>query len=131
MGSTAHMSPAKLATYNRQKAINLLEKITKNMFRMFRDDKTTQKQISERFHHLHKQLESLGDIVLNAEYHREMRIYIENLSHTFKHDFDLDAIRSKNMSTLNRIQKIKNQAGYKRKKKGDRDRGDRRKDRDE
>ena len=65
-----------------------------------------------------KQLDALGDIVVSAEYHREMRIYIENLAHTFVSDFVLDDIRAKNMTALNRIQKIKNSAGYKRKKKG-------------
>ena len=125
MWSTAHMSEARLATYNRQKWINVLEKITKNMFRMFRDESTTSKQISERFFELKKQFDGLGVLALSSEYHKEMKHYIETLSHALAWDFDLDAIRAINMTRLNRIQKIKNQAGYKRKKKGDRERGDR------
>ena len=111
------MSEARLATYNRQKAINLLEKITKNMYRMFRNEETTLEELSERFFHLHKQLESLGDVVLNGEYHHEMKLYIENLSHVLQHDIDLDSIRGENMTALNRIQKIRNGKVYKRKAK--------------
>jgi hypothetical protein len=77
------MSASKLATYNRQKCINLLEKITKNLFRMFRNEDTTKEQITERFFFLKKQLDTLGNVVLNSDYHREMKIYIENLATTF------------------------------------------------
>ena len=112
-----HLSEKQLATHNRQKAINLLEKITKNMFRMFRKSETTTSQITERFFHLKKQLDALGNITINTEYHREMRVYVEYLSSLLSSDFDLESIRSDQMSRLNRIQKVKNKTSYRRKEK--------------
>jgi hypothetical protein len=53
------LSDKKRATFNRQKCINLLEKITKNLFRMFRDKQTTKDQISARFMFLKEQLDDL------------------------------------------------------------------------
>ncbi len=118
MTSHSNLSPQKIATYNRQKCINLLEKITKNMFRMFRKEETTSEQITERFFHLKAQLDALWDIVLNADYHRDMKKYIETLAWTFSGNFNLDDLRWPQMSELNRLQKVKNQSGYKRKGRG-------------
>lgn len=117
MSSKSHKSAGKLATEERQKCINLLEKITKNMFRMFRNQETTPEQIVDKFLNLKKHLDDLWDVVLNAEYHREMKLYVERLWHTFAAPFDLEEIRSTQMTALNRLQKIKNSGGYKRDKK--------------
>lgn len=110
------LTDKQLAKYNRQKCINLLEKITKNLFRMFRNKETTKKQITDRFFHLKEKLDLLWDVHLDTEYHREMRKYIENIANRFTGHFDLDEIREKNMSALNRIQKLKNAISYKRQK---------------
>lgn len=59
MASNQKFSDRKVATHNRQKAILLLEKISKNMFRMFRDDETKKEAITKRFFELTKQLDKL------------------------------------------------------------------------
>ena len=121
-GMWYNLSDKQRATYNRQKAINLLEKITKNLFRMFRDEESTQEQIVERFFFLKEQLDAVygdnttGEIALNADYHREMKTYIDTIASTFSGNFTLDDIRSENMTKLNRLQKIKNTSGYTRAK---------------
>jgi len=66
---------------------------------------------------LKKQLDALGEVTLSAEYHREMQIYIELLAQTLATDIDLEIIRWPNMTKLNRLQKIKNNTWYKRKKR--------------
>ena len=113
----SHLSPSKLATRNRQACINILDKITKNLFRMFRNEDTTKEQITDKFFELKKELDKLWDVVLTGDHHREMRIYVELLAQTFERDFDLEAIRWPNMTKLNRLQKIKNKTEYKRKKR--------------
>ncbi len=105
-----------IATFERQKCINLLEKITKNLFRMFRDSSTTSTQLVERFFFLKKKLDELGNIYLDTDHHREMKTYIDNLANTLSSDFNLDDIRDVNMTRLNRIQKLKNANSYKREK---------------
>jgi len=112
----AQVPPNKLATFNRQKAIQLMEKITKNLFRMFRDESTTKEQIEERFFHLKKQLDDLGELALNADYHRDLRVYIDNCASTLSGHYVLDDIRWPQMTKLNRLQKIKNSTEYKRDK---------------
>lgn len=83
---------------------------------MFRDKETTKEQLVERFFELYNKLKELPDVAVNHDYHREMKIYIDKMSHALAHDFDIDAIREKNMTALNRIQKVKNEAGYRRKR---------------
>lgn len=107
---SSYLSEKRLATFYRQKCINLLEKICKNLFRMFRDKDTTKEQLVERFSELYNKIKELPDVAVNHSYHREMKVYIDNISHILAHDFDLDAIRDQNMTALNRIQKVKNQA---------------------
>lgn len=52
-------SAEKFAKYYRQKCINLLEKMTKNCFRMFRDETTTKEQLLKRFFELKEKLDKL------------------------------------------------------------------------
>jgi hypothetical protein len=101
-------TPKQIATHNRQKCIQLLEKIMKNLFRMFRNKTTTKEQLNKRFFELKEKLDQLGDVYVDAEYHREMRTYVEQIALTFAGEYALDDIRDKNMSRLNRIQKLKN-----------------------
>lgn len=119
------LSPSKLATQHRQKGINLLEKITKNMFRMFRNEETVPEKVIEKFTELKQQLDALGDIVLTWVYHREMMQYVEQLSHILAVDFDFDDLRWPQMTKLNRLQKLKNKGWYKRKEKHKKDKNER------
>lgn len=73
------LSSKDLAQYQRQKCINILEKITKSCFRMFRDESTTKEHIIQRFFVLKKKLDDLGDVYLDTEYHTEMRKHIIQL----------------------------------------------------
>lgn len=83
---------------------------------MFRNEHTTAQQVIDKFDELKQQLDTLGDIVLTGEYHREMKLYVEYLSHTLAIEFDLEDIRRPQMTKLNRLQKLKNQGWYKRQK---------------
>ena len=93
-----------------------MEKLCKNMFRMFRDETTTLEQVSKRFFVLKEKLDKLGDVYLDENYYREMKKYIDGLDWTLKGNFDLEKIRGINMTRLNRIQKVKNEGSYKKEK---------------
>jgi 2-oxo-4-hydroxy-4-carboxy--5-ureidoimidazoline (OHCU) decarboxylase len=109
-------TPKQIEKYQRQKYITLLEKVTKNLFRMFRDEKTTQEQFLKKFEELKGKLSEQDEILLNSEYHQQMRAYIDRLSQEVQSEFVLDDIRDVNMTLLNRLQKLKNRTSYKRDK---------------
>lgn len=110
-------SPETYAKYYRQKCINILEKLTKNLFRMLRDSSTTKEQLCMKFFELKEKLDGLGNVYLDTEYHSQTRKYIELLANRLQWNFDLEKLRSKQMTELNRLQKLKNTTSYKRKKK--------------
>ena len=107
--------------FNRQKYITELEKISKNLFRMFRDEKVTATAFLEKFLQLKTKLDMKSGIHLDAEYHQELKAYIERLfgqtclNDTFSDEIFQD-IREAEMSNLNRLQKLKNGTSYKKEK---------------
>ena len=84
------------------------------MFRLFRDEVTTNQQLVDRFVTLKKRIDLFDTTHLDSEYHRAMRQYTTTLGNTISKEFDIDGIRASNMTQLNRIQKIKNSTDYKR-----------------
>ena len=102
--------------YQRQRYITFLEKVTKNLFKMFRDEKTTQEQFLKKFEELKKRLNEQVAIQLNSEYHHQMKAYIDRLTQEVESEFKLDDIRDANMTLLNRLQKLKNGTSYKKDK---------------
>ena len=109
-------TPKQVEKYQRQRYITFLEKVTKNLFRMFRDEKTTQEQFLKKFRELKKKLDEQIEIQLNSEYHQQMKDYIERLDNELKDEFKLDDMREANMTLLNRLQKLKNGTSYKKDK---------------
>jgi len=102
--------------YQRQRYITFLEKVTKNLFKMFRDEKTTQEQFLTKFTELKKKLDEQVAIQLNSEYHQQMKSYIDRLTLEVESEFSLNDIREANMTLLNRLQKLKNGTSYKKDK---------------
>jgi len=109
-------TPKQIEKYQRQKYINSLEKVTKNLFKMFRNTNTTQEQFLKKFQELKDNLDKQIDIQLNSEYHEQMKSYIYNLYSECQNEFILDDIREINMTHLNRLQKLKNGSSYKKDK---------------
>ena len=110
-------TPKQIEKYQRQRYITFLEKVTKNLFKMFRDETTTQENFLKKFEELHKKIDEQVEIQLNSEYHQQMKNYIERLKVEVQSEtFDLDDIREANMTLLNRLQKLKNGTTYKKDK---------------
>jgi len=107
--------------FNRQKYITELEKISKNLFRMFREDKTTASSFIIKFKQLKKKLDERTEVQLDSEYHQQLKAYIVRLytsitqKDTFTDKEFLD-IKEAEMSNLNRLQKLKNSTSYKKDK---------------
>jgi len=107
--------------FNRQKYITELEKISKNIFRMLRDDKVTSYNFIVKFAQLKKKFDKRVVVHLDSEYHQELQAYILRLySQTCEveefNNKNFDDIREAEMSNLNRLQKLKNKASYKKDK---------------
>ena len=109
-------TPKQIEKYQRQRYITFLEKVTKNLFKMFRDEKVTQEQFLKKFDELVKKLDEQVSIQLNSEYHHQMKSYIERLRVEVQSEFKLNDIREANMTLLNRLQKLKNGSSYKKDK---------------
>jgi len=107
--------------FNRQKYITELEKISKNLFRMFRDEKVKAQELQKRFAQLKERLDGRIEVHLDSEYHNQLKEYIFRLyeqiceNDTFN-DADLLNMREPEMSNLNRLQKLKNTTSYKKEK---------------
>jgi len=109
-------TPKQIEKYQRQRYITFLEKVTKNLFKMFRDTKTTQVQFLKKFKELKLKLDEQVAIRLDSEYHQQMKSYIERLEQETKYEFNLENVREANMTLLNRLQKLKNGTSYKKEK---------------
>ncbi len=109
-------TPKQIEKYRRQKYITFLEKVTKNLFKMFRNREITKEQFLKKFKELKSNLDKQIDIQLNSEYHEQMKSYIYRLYNECQEEFKLDDIREINMTHLNRLQKLKNGNSYKKDK---------------
>jgi len=107
--------------FNRQKYIVELEKISKNLFRMFRDEHVTAEGFIKKFGQLKSKFDEKEEVQLESEYHQQLKEYIMRiyqstcLAEVFT-DKDLSNIREAEMSNLNRLQKLKNGTSYKKDK---------------
>ena len=110
------LSAKQFAKHQRQKCINLLEKITKNLFRMFRNTDISQDVLVDRFFVLYNKLAEFKTAYLYAIYHIEMKNYIEEVASLCRGLRDIDSVRDTQMTRLNRLQKLKNATKYKKEK---------------
>ncbi|DAB39861.1 MAG TPA: hypothetical protein CFH81_06455 [Sulfurovum sp. UBA12169] len=107
--------------YHRQKYIAELEKIAKNLFRMFRDVHMDAQSMIAKLDQLKKKLDEKTEVQLDSEYHRQLKIYIQKvyeqicISKEFN-DVQLNEMREAHMTQLNRLQKLKNGISYKKEK---------------
>jgi len=107
--------------FNRQKYITELEKISKNLFRMLRDDNVCSQTFMVKFEQLKKKFDEKAEVQLDSEYHQQLKVYIERLyqqtcSVELFTDKSFNDIRDAEMSNLNRLQKLKNGTSYKKDK---------------
>jgi len=107
--------------FNRQKYITELEKISKNLFRMLRDENVCSQSFMVKFEQLKKKFDEKAEVHLDSEYHQQLKVYIERLyqqtcSVELFCDKSFNDIREAEMSNLNRLQKLKNGTSYKKDK---------------
>ncbi|WP_373029361.1 hypothetical protein [Sulfurovum sp.] len=107
--------------FNRQKYIVELEKISKNLFRMFRDDNVSAQDFVIKFRQLKKKFDEKEEVHLESEYHQQLkeyivRIYVKTCLVDVFTDKEFSDIREAEMSNLNRLQKLKNGTSYKKDK---------------
>ena len=107
--------------FNRQKYIVELEKISKNLFRMFRDENIGADNFVKKFEQLKKRFDEKSEVQLESEYHQMlkeyiMRLYQQTCSADVFTDKQFSDIREAEMSNLNRLQKLKNGTSYKKDK---------------
>jgi len=113
-------SKKQIQRYKRLKYISALNKITKNLYRLFKNPSTTSSALLNRFNELKDYLDSLEKPYLESEYLIRTKEYIDNLHYRLNNrEFDdsiLNSIREDELANLNRLQKMKNSQNYNRKK---------------
>ena len=87
---------------------------------MFRDKNITAKEFVKKFKSLKESFDKKDEIMLNSEYHQEMKSYInslyQNITSIELTDKEFNNMRDGEMSSLNRLQKLKNRNSYKKDK---------------
>lgn len=109
-------TPKQIEKYQQQKYLAFLDKFTKNLFRMFRDENVTQEKFMNKFTELKTKFDKLPSVHLNSAYHMQTKDYINQLYTECQKEFKLNDIRDANMTLLNRLQKLKNSTSYKKDK---------------
>jgi len=129
-GNHIRYTQKQIDKFNRQKYITELEKISKNLFRMFRDDKISAESFIVKFKQLKKKFDLRIEVHLDSEYHQQLkeyiaRIYTQTCEVEIFTDKNFSDMREAEMSNLNRLQKLKNGTSYKKDKhKGKRENED-------
>jgi len=124
VSNLSRYTPKQIEKYQRQKYIAFLDKISKNLFRMFRREDTSLVDFTLKFDELKTKFDKLESIRLDSEYLREMQSYIERL-YVATQDIDqkrFAEIKSLEMSNLNRLQKLKKRTTYRKDKHRNRSR---------
>jgi len=98
-----------------------MEKISKNLFRMFRDTKVTSQDFTLKFEQLKQVFDAQEALRLDSEYHQHLHDYIERLytETVLSPIFDtcrFNDIREAEMRNLNHLQKMKKVSGYQKEK---------------
>lgn len=88
---------------------------------MLRDENVCSQSFMVKFEELKKRFDTKEAVQLDSEYHQQLKAYIERLytqTCTVENfcDKSLNDIRDAEMSNLNRLQKLKNGASYKKDK---------------
>lgn len=106
--------------YNRQKYISEMDKIAKNLFRMFRDKNINSDEFKTKTLLLILKLQERDDIRFDGEYLNKMKEYINQIYFKLQNqefnDIIFDEMREIEMGNLNRLQKMKNNNSYKKDK---------------
>ncbi len=110
-------TPKQIEKYKRQKYISALEKCTKNLFKLFRNENTTIDSFNTKFKDVKRDLDKLDEIRLDGEYLKKTKEYIDALytktilNENFSQK-DFDNIKNSELTNLNRLQKMKNKTKY-------------------
>jgi len=120
-GADIKYTQKQIDKFNRQKYIGELEKISKNIFRMLRNEDVCSQSFMVKFEELKKKFDEKEAVQLDSEYHQQLKSYIERLyaqtcAVEIFSDKSLNDIREAEMSNLNRLQKLKNGTSYKKDK---------------
>jgi len=110
-------TPKQIQKYKRQKFISALNKCTKNLYRLFKNGCKVDEFI-DKFTTLKEEISKFEDgIYIHNDATKRVKEYIDNLylntvcNKNFTQEI-LDTIKDKEISNLNRLQKIKNSTKY-------------------
>jgi hypothetical protein len=110
-------TPKQIEKYKRQKYISALNKCTKNLYKLLKNEDTTYEIFRKKFIQLKDELDKIDEVRLDTEHIKKVKEYIEKLflktilSKEFSNNDFLD-IKNSELNMLNRLQKMKNRSKY-------------------
>jgi len=109
-------TPKQIAKYRRQKYISALNKCTTNLYKLFKNEATTYDEYKKRFSVLKDEIDKYNDVLISGDYLKRIKEYINNLylnSVTNEiSNSEFNSLKSTEVSSLNRLQKMKNREKY-------------------
>jgi len=114
-------TPKQIEKYRRQKYLGVLDKTTKNLYNLFRNENSIYEKYRAKFIELKKELDKFEDVLLTTDYSKRLKSYIDSLyaktvlDESFN-ETSYNSIKSTEATNLNRLQKDKNTSKYKKDK---------------
>ena len=109
-------STKQIQKYKRQKYISALNKCTKNLYKIFKNPNSSYENYKNKFTELKNEIEKYSDVYIQADHIKRTKEYIDSLyQKTILNSLDAQEfkeLKEKEVSNLNRLQKIKNQLKY-------------------
>ncbi len=109
-------TPKQIEKYKRQKYISALNKCTNNLYKIFKKESSNYLEYRDKFIKLKSGLSKLDSVRLDTEHFKKVQEYIDKLyNSTIALELDEESfkeLKNKELSELNRLQKMKNRVKY-------------------
>ena len=110
-------TPKQIEKYKRQKYLSALNKCTKNLYNIFKNPSSDYNKFKNRFIELKREIDKFNDVIICTDYIKKTKEYIDNLyqNYVVKQELtnkEFNTLKNREISNLNRLQKMKNQTKY-------------------
>ena len=110
-------TPKQILKYKRQKFLNALNKCTRNLYNIFKNPKSDYETFKNRFTSLKNEIQKFDDVIISSDHTKRTKEYIYKLYKEYILDKSLtqeefNKLKEKEISNLNRLQKMRNKAKY-------------------
>jgi hypothetical protein len=119
-----NFTPKQIQKYKRQKFLSALNKCTRNLYNIFKNPKSDYETFKNRFISLKNEMQKFEDALITADHTKKAKEYINKLYKDYIIEKELtqeefNKLKEREISNLNRLQKMKNKVKYSKNKYND------------